>query len=181
MPGRWPWGGRAAAECASQFSWGARPAARDVPVPTNMSQETGTWALGYANCADDIPAVLPLEWALLLEINGLLLLPPARCTALGAGEVEDCVLHWHFEAFSFWFEVGAVRPAGSGTLLHPPVGPSPCSRAALWQELKGEEHVKTTRFPRRQSGKRESSCLLPSQPRSRCNHQPVGEEFACSK
>lgn len=105
--------------------------------------------------------VLPLEWALLLEINGLLLLP-AQCTGLVAGEAEDCVLHWHFGAFSFWFEVGAVSPAGSGTMLHPPVGPGPCSRAALWQEPRGEEHVKTTRFQRRKSRKREYSCPLPS-------------------
>lgn len=55
----------------------------------------------------DIPTVLPLEWASLLEINVLLLLP-AWGTGFVARGVEDCVLHWHFGAFSFWFEVGAV-------------------------------------------------------------------------
>lgn len=37
-----------------------------------------------------------------------------------AGEVEDCVLHWRFGAFSFWFEVGAVSPAGNGTVAASP-------------------------------------------------------------
>lgn len=60
-------------------------------------------------------------------MNGLLLLPAWR-TGSVAGEVEDCVLHWDFGAFSFRFGVGAVSPAGSGVqLLRPPVGPSPCS------------------------------------------------------
>lgn len=54
-------------------------------------------------------------------------------------EVQECGFGL-LEVFSCWFEVGAVGPAGSGTLLHPLVSPS---RAAPWQELGGAEHVKT--------------------------------------
>lgn len=173
-----------AAVRASRLSRRAGLVARDVRVPTQAvhtraPRGTGTWVLRYASCAGDIPAVpmnipavLPLERALLLEVNGLLLLL-AQCTALVAGEVEDCVLRWHFGTFSFWFEVGVVSPAGRGTRLHPPVGPGPCGRAAPWQEPRGEKRVKTTRFQRRKSRKRESSCPLPSQPQPNITIDPL--------
>lgn len=153
-PGRWLWGGREDSNVPSSQSMpsvpvglGAALVARDVCVPSSIqcAQERGTWALGCAvcrccsHCADAIPAVLPLGRGLLLEMNALLPLP-AGCCAVVTETCRSVVLPGHLEVFSCWFGVGAVGPAGSGALLHPPVCPS---RAALWQELGGAEHVKT--------------------------------------
>lgn len=65
-------------------------------VNTGVPQERSTWALGcgcHSHCANDIPAVLPCEQGLLLEINGLLPLPVLCC---GDREVQECGFAWAF-------------------------------------------------------------------------------------
>lgn len=114
-------------------------------VNTGMPQQRGTWALGYAACAGAIPTVLmtfllscpwsrDCSWKLMARCHRQL------CALLWWQRGAGVCFAWALEVFSCWFEVGAVGPAGSGTLLHPLVSPS-C--AVPWQELGGAEHVKT--------------------------------------
>lgn len=79
-----------------------------------------------------------------------------QCSAVVTERYRSVALPGHLEVFSCWFEVGAVGPAGSGTLLHPLVSPS---RAAPWQEPGGAKHVKT-------GGNRESMNLPACSPPS---------------
>lgn len=114
-------------------------------VNTGMPQQRGTGALGYAACAGAIPTVLmtfllscpwsrDCSWKLMACCHRQL------CALLWWQRGAGVCFAWALEVFSCWFEVGAVGPAGSGTLLHPLVSPS-C--AVPWQELGGAEHVKT--------------------------------------
>lgn len=105
--GRQPWGGREGGSSASPWGCSVSPSSagdlaggegRPCPCagtwaracPRRQAWESCTWALGFANGAGGIPSALPLGAGLALGNCGVLLLP-APCFSLGAGEVEDCI------------------------------------------------------------------------------------------
>lgn len=108
---------------------------RCAPGEEHMSFGMCSLCRCHSHCAGDIPAVLPLDcsWKFMACCH-------RQCSAVVTERCRSVVLPGHLEVFPCWFEVGAVGPAGSGTLLHPLVSPI-C--AVPWQEPGGAEHVKT--------------------------------------